>query len=55
LKKNCSPNGKIIFYAHSDVLKIHKYNWVGDFPEIKNWELIRKDSPQLSIAIWGKK
>jgi len=54
LKKNCSHGGKIIFYAHSDVLKGHQYNWVGEFPEIKNWELIRKDSPQVSIAVWKK-
>jgi SAM-dependent methyltransferase len=52
LKKNCVRGGKIIFYAHSDVLRGHQYNWVGEFPEIKNWKLIRKNSPQVSIAIW---
>jgi len=54
LKENCSQGGRIIFYAHSDVLKGHQYNWVGEFPEIKNWKLARKDSPQVSIAIWEK-
>ena len=54
LKKKCSQGGRIIFYAHSDVLKGHRYNWVGEFPEIKNWKLIRKDSPQVSIGLWEK-
>lgn len=52
LKRNCARKGRIIFYAHADVLKAHQYTWVGEFPELENWKPIRKDYPRVSIAIW---
>lgn len=55
LKKNCKKNGKIIFYEYTDVLKNENYAWVGEFPELKNWKLVRKDYPGVSLGIWKKR
>ena len=54
IKKHCKKEGKIIFYEYSDVLKQNQYNWVGEFPELKDWRLVRKDFPGVSIAVWKK-
>jgi SAM-dependent methyltransferase len=55
VKENCTQGGKIIFYSHSDVLRQHNLSWVGEFPELKKWNLVRKDYPQVSIGIWENK
>ncbi len=54
-KKNCKKEGKIIFYEYGDVLKAENYSWVGEFPELKDWKLIRKDYPGVSLGIWINK
>lgn len=53
IKKYCRKGGRVIFYEYADVLKNLKYDWVGDFPELKNWPLIRKDYPGVSIGVWN--
>jgi len=55
LIKNCKKGGKIIFYEYTDVLMAENYLWVGQFPELKNWKLIRKDYSGVSLAIWKKR
>jgi len=55
LKKNCRKGGKIIFYEYVDVLRAENYFWIGQFPELKNWKLIRKDYSGASLAIWKKR
>jgi len=55
LKKNCKKDGKIIFYEYTDVLRAENYAWVGEFPEVKNWKLVRKDYPGVSLGIWKKR
>ena len=52
IRKSCRKGGKIIFYEYSDVIKALHYSWVGQFPELKNWRLTRKDYPQVSVGIW---
>jgi len=52
IKKNCQKKGKIIFYEYADALQAEKEDWIGDYLELKNWELERKDYPGLSLGIW---
>lgn len=54
IKKNCKKNGKIIFYEYKDVLSAIKQDWVGEYQELKNWKLKRKDYPGVSIGVWKK-
>lgn len=54
LKNNSKKGGKVIFYEYLDVLNLKKYDWVGQFPEIKGWKLDRKDYSGLSVAVWEK-
>ncbi len=55
IKKSCQKKGKIIFYEYADALQAEKENWIGGYLELKNWSLVRKDYPGLSIGIWKKK
>ncbi len=54
LRKNCKKDGKIIFYEYNDVLKAENYTWVGEFPELKHWKLIRKNYPEIILGIFLK-
>lgn len=54
IAKNCTENGKVIFYEYSDSLRGEGQEWIGGCSELKNWKLERKDYPGVSIGAWKK-
>lgn len=52
IKKSFSKNGKIIFYEYSDALNAEKQEWIGAYPELRGWNIERKDYPGVSIGIF---
>ncbi len=55
IKKNCQRNGKIIFYEYADSLRAEKQSWIGAYPELQDWDIKRKDYPDISIGAWENK
>lgn len=55
IREGCQKNGKVIFYEYADVLRAENYAWVGEFPEVKNWGLLRKNYSGVSLGIWKKR
>lgn len=51
---HCRRSGKIILYEYGDVLQRLQYSWVGEFPELQNWPLERKDYHGISVAVINK-
>ncbi len=53
--KSCKKGGRVIFYEYDKVIKSYGLTWVGEFTELKNIDVKRKEHPKVSLAVFNKK